>query len=164
MANGEQIVPEFHSKWIATDQIDGVLEYLKAIDWSQRWLIALMIIHVLIFLTIVLNQNRTNVLVVIFAILLVSVFFSEKLNSLAAANWKLFASEQYFDSSGLFISVVFSTPILFNSLIIIVIWLWDSSKMVSVVTKHRRKRYQRAQQAAEKDEKAKSVDEQKKDK
>lgn len=26
-----------------------------------------------------------------------------------------------------------------------VIWLWDSSKMVSVVTKHRRKRYQRAQ-------------------
>ena len=37
----------------------------------------------------------------------------------------LFASEQYFDSPGLFISVVFSTPMLFNSLIIIVSILND---------------------------------------
>ena len=33
---------------------------------------------------------------------------------------RFFASEQYFDSPGLFISVVFSTPMLFNCLIIIV--------------------------------------------
>ncbi|CAB4006647.1 Hypothetical predicted protein [Paramuricea clavata] len=166
MANGDQMIPDFPSKWIATDQIDGVLEYIKAIDWSQRWLIALMVVHVLLFLVIILNRNRTNLLVAVFALLLISVYFSEKLNALAAENWKFFASEQYFDSPGLFISVVFSTPMLFNCLIIIVIWLWDSSKMMSVVTKHRRKRYQRAQQAAQRDRKSESdsVKEEKKDK
>jgi hypothetical protein len=32
MANGDQVIPDFPSKWIATDQIDGVLEYLKAVS------------------------------------------------------------------------------------------------------------------------------------
>ena len=32
MANGDQLIPDFPSKWIATDQIDGVLEYLKAVE------------------------------------------------------------------------------------------------------------------------------------
>ena len=165
MANGDQMRPDFPSKWIATDQIDGVLEYLKAIDWSQRWLIALMAIHVLILLVIIINRHRTNILVAVFALLLISVYFSEKLNALAAANWNLFANEQYFDSPGLFISVVFSTPMLFNCLIIIVIWLWDSSKMMSVVTKQRRKRYQRSQQAQDKRESENGpVSEKKKDK
>lgn len=33
MANGDQIIPDFQSKWIATDQIDGVLEYLKSVKY-----------------------------------------------------------------------------------------------------------------------------------
>ena len=32
MANGDESVPVFQPKWIATDQIDGVLEYLKAVE------------------------------------------------------------------------------------------------------------------------------------
>ncbi|XP_046858422.1 transmembrane protein 18-like [Xenia sp. Carnegie-2017] len=145
MADGDGKFYNVQPKWMATDQIDGVLEYLKAIDWTEKWLIFLMILHILVFMIIILNRNRTNILAFVFVFLLMCVYFSEKLNQFAAKNWRLFASEQYFDSPGLFMSVIFSTPILFNSLVIIVIWLWESSKTMSVITKHRRRIYQNAQ-------------------
>jgi hypothetical protein len=49
-----------------------------------------------------------------------SVYFSETINRLAAERWKEFATRQYFDSSGLFISVVFSIPALFNCMVVVV--------------------------------------------
>lgn len=48
------------------------------------------------------------------------VYFSESINTLAATNWSSFSRQQYFDSQGLFISVMFSVPILLNCMILIV--------------------------------------------
>ena len=53
-------------------------------------------------------------------------FGSEKINELGAKNWRVFAMEQYFDSNGLFISVVFSTPIILNCTIIVVTKFFDT--------------------------------------
>lgn len=48
------------------------------------------------------------------------VYFSENINELAAENWQSFSRQQYFDSNGLFISTVFSIPILLNCMLMIV--------------------------------------------
>lgn len=48
------------------------------------------------------------------------VYFSEQLNAYAAHNWKVFSRQQYFDSKGLFISIVFSVPILLNCMLMVV--------------------------------------------
>lgn len=48
------------------------------------------------------------------------VYFSESLNELAARHWSSFSRQQYFDSQGLFISVVFSVPLLLNCMILVV--------------------------------------------
>lgn len=48
------------------------------------------------------------------------VYFSENINELAAIHWKSFSRQQYFDSNGLFISTVFSIPILLNCMLMIV--------------------------------------------
>lgn len=48
------------------------------------------------------------------------VYFSETINEYAAFNWKMFSRQQYFDSKGLFISVVFSVPILLNCMLMVV--------------------------------------------
>ncbi|KAH8026780.1 hypothetical protein HPB51_024329 [Rhipicephalus microplus] len=47
------------------------------------------------------------------------VYFSEALNDLAARHWQAFSSQQYFDSQGMFISLVFSTPLLLNCIIMV---------------------------------------------
>lgn len=48
------------------------------------------------------------------------VYFSENINELAAIHWRSFSRQQYFDSNGLFISTVFSIPILLNCMLMIV--------------------------------------------
>ncbi|RZF39026.1 hypothetical protein LSTR_LSTR008616 [Laodelphax striatellus] len=43
----------------------------------------------------------------------------------------IFSKQQYFDSKGLFISIVFSVPILLNCMIMIASWLWQSSQLMA---------------------------------
>lgn len=53
-------------------------------------------------------------------ILVLLVYFSESINEIASSNWHVFSRQQYFDSKGLFISIVFSMPILLNCMLMVV--------------------------------------------
>ena len=61
---------------------------------------------------------------------IVLVYLSETSNKYAAQHWKVFSSENYFDSNGLFISTVFSAPILMNCVVLIVVWLYTAANML----------------------------------
>lgn len=61
------------------------------------------------------------------------VYFSEYLNELAATNAHRFSKQNYFDSNGMFISVIFSCPILLNSLFILARWLMMSFDLITKV-------------------------------
>lgn len=62
-----------------------------------------------------------------------TVFMSEKINELATKHQHLFSRRQNFDRHGLFISTVFSVPILLNCMLMIVctftVWLVKSNKL-----------------------------------
>lgn len=49
-----------------------------------------------------------------------AIYFAETINKLAANNWKHFSRQHYFDPQGVFISVVFSGPLIIISLILLV--------------------------------------------
>ncbi|XP_015780347.1 PREDICTED: transmembrane protein 18-like [Acropora digitifera] len=123
----------FVPRFFDTNQIDGVWEYVKAIDWSEPWLVGLLVFHVTTFLLIVGLRRYTNFQGILFLCLLGLAFASEQLNVLGAKHWRTFSRDQYFDSFGLFISVVYAGPILFNCFIITVLWLWTAGKMLIVV-------------------------------
>jgi hypothetical protein len=48
------------------------------------------------------------------------VFLAEKLNAFLGQNWKSFSSQNYFDPQGLFISVMWSGPLLVITILILV--------------------------------------------
>ncbi|CAH2011014.1 unnamed protein product [Acanthoscelides obtectus] len=79
----------------------------------------------------ILTRNYGNFQAVLFFCLLLLVYFSESINELAATNWKIFSRQQYFDSNGLFISVVFSIPILLNCILMVGSWLYQSTQLMT---------------------------------
>ncbi|OWF53060.1 transmembrane protein 18-like [Mizuhopecten yessoensis] len=116
---------------VHVNEIQGVWLYLKQIDFSEPWFTGLGIFHLTCFMITASTRNSSMLQCLHFMVLLLLVFFAEMINEWAANNWKLFARQQYFDSNGLFISVVFSTPVLINCLVIVVLWLKDMSFMMS---------------------------------
>ncbi|XP_078615637.1 transmembrane protein 18-like [Branchiostoma floridae x Branchiostoma japonicum] len=113
---------------IRTDAISGVWDFLNAIDWSEPWLIGLQVFHACCFILTFLTRKHINLQCAHFCVLLLLAYSAQYINEWAANNYKLFSKLQYFDSSGLFISLVLSLPLLLNCLIIVIMWFsasWD---------------------------------------
>ncbi|XP_063240168.1 transmembrane protein 18 [Bacillus rossius redtenbacheri] len=113
------------------DDIDGFWAIILSIEWRDPWLIGLIFFHVFITLTALLTRNYSNFQVVLFLVLLLLVYFSESINEIAANNWNVFSNQQYFDSKGMFISLVFAVPILLNCMVMVANWLWQSSQLMT---------------------------------
>ncbi|XP_043466235.1 transmembrane protein 18 [Leptopilina heterotoma] len=118
-------------QFIATDAIDGIWPFLLSIEWRDPWLAILLTFHVAITMTALMTRNHANFQIILFLILLLLVYFSESINEVAATNWKVFSRQQYFDSKGQFISLVFSVPILINCMIMVASWLYQSSQLMT---------------------------------
>ncbi|XP_045582840.1 transmembrane protein 18 [Procambarus clarkii] len=118
--------PEF----IRTDQVTDLWSFLQTIDWSEGWLVGLVVFHIFLTTFTVMTRNHHTTQAVLFFLLLLTVRSSETINQYAAKNWQSFSRQQYFDSQGLFISVVFSMPVLFNCMMMVINWLWLSSSMM----------------------------------
>lgn len=103
---------------------------IENIDWRDPLLIGIVLFHIIITLTALLTRNYCNFQVVLFLVLLLLVYFSENINELAAQNWNLISRQQYFDSKGMFISLIFSVPILLNCMVMMASWLWQSSELM----------------------------------
>ncbi|XP_062132160.1 transmembrane protein 18 [Drosophila sulfurigaster albostrigata] len=122
-----------HPGQIEVNEITGYWTFLLSIDWKDPWLIALILLHVLTTSTALLTRNNTNFQVFLFLVLLSIVYFSESINEYAAENWKTFSKQQYFDDNGLFISTVFSIPILLNCMLLIGTWLYNATQMMATL-------------------------------
>ncbi|XP_012270139.1 transmembrane protein 18 isoform X1 [Orussus abietinus] len=121
--------------FVATDAIDGVWPFLQSIEWRDPWLAILLTFHIAVTMTAVMTRNHANFQIILFLALLLLVYFSETINEVAATNWMVFSRQQYFDSKGLFISVVFSVPILINCMIMVASWLYQSSQLMTSLKK-----------------------------
>ncbi|CAH1105858.1 unnamed protein product [Psylliodes chrysocephalus] len=118
-------------EFVEVNHINTFLSFLWNIEWRDPWLIALFTFHISIFMMAILTRNYGNFQALIFLCLLLLVYFSEKINKLASTNWKIFSRQQYFDSNGLFISVVFSVPILINCILMVGSWLYQSTQLMA---------------------------------
>ncbi|KAL3867856.1 hypothetical protein ACJMK2_040702 [Sinanodonta woodiana] len=118
---------------INVSELNGIWQYLKSIDWSEPWFLGLGTFHVLCIIATILTRNKGAAQAVYFGMITLLVFFAESINEWAAQNWKLFARQQYFDSNGMFFSLVFSIPLLFNCLVMVVCWLWDVGVLINNV-------------------------------
>ena len=114
---------------------DPILRFVHAVDWTEPWLMGLMVFHVAVFVLAVLTRKQGNVQAGIFFSVLISIYMAERLNSFLQHHWQRFASQPYFDAHGVFLSTVWSGPLLLVSTLILVNSLFA---MVSLMVKWKR--------------------------
>jgi transmembrane protein 18 len=86
--------------------------FITAVNWNEKFIIGLICMHVLFFTFFLLFRKNSDVQFVIFMIIGLLIYFSERLNSYGNEHWREFASQNYFDRSGVFASMCFSGPLL----------------------------------------------------
>ena len=91
-------------------------------DWTEWWLVSVQTFHVLMFCFVVISHRANWHLMsaITFLFLLTLMYFAQTLNTIAAQNYDQFTNEQYFDSDGLFITLVLLLPCALNCILFIV--------------------------------------------
>ncbi|KAF3783193.1 Transmembrane protein [Nymphaea thermarum] len=105
--------------------IDNFIGFFHAIDWKEPWLISLLIFHVIIVVVAITSRKHSNFQMILFLLALGGVYLAENINHLLGSNWRKFAGQNYFDPNGLFLSVLWSGPLLIIAIIILVNTLFN---------------------------------------
>ena len=72
---------------------------------------------------------------------------SEQLNGYAARNWETFATQNYFDRSGVFVGIFFCGPLLLDSFMMLILLLREASSLLVEVKRMEIKKKQQAEKS-----------------
>ncbi|KAI5567635.1 hypothetical protein BDE02_13G104300 [Populus trichocarpa] len=110
--------------------IDNFIGFFHAIDWREPWLMGLIGFHLALLILTVVSRKHINFQMSFFLVALAGVYLSERLNRVLGDNWRSFASQNYFDPHGLFLSVLWSGPLLIIATIILINTLFSLCFMI----------------------------------
>nr|XP_043610853.1 transmembrane protein 18 [Erigeron canadensis] len=110
--------------------VDNFVGFFHAIDWKEPWLVGLMVFHFMVLITIIASRKNINFQMYLFLLSLAGVYLAERLNSVLSDNWKSFAGQNYFDRHGVFLSVLWSGPLLVFATIILVNTLFSLCHLI----------------------------------
>ncbi|CAL1397465.1 unnamed protein product [Linum trigynum] len=109
---------------------ENFMGFFHAIDWTEPWLMGMMGFHVFLLLVVIFSRKSTNFQMGLFLLTLAGVRFAEILNRILRNNWRNFATQNYFDPHGLFLSAVWSGPLLVIACLILVNSLFNLCYMI----------------------------------
>lgn len=109
---------------------DNFIGFFHAIDWKEPWLMCMMSFYVIFLLVTIISRKNINFQMCLFLLALGGVYLAERINVFLANNWKSFAGQNYFDPHGLFLSVLWSGPLLVIAIIILVNTLFSVCQLI----------------------------------
>eukprot|EP00002_Diphylleia_rotans_P008417 TRINITY_DN1822_c0_g1_i1.p1 TRINITY_DN1822_c0_g1~~TRINITY_DN1822_c0_g1_i1.p1 ORF type:complete len:150 (+),score=33.73 TRINITY_DN1822_c0_g1_i1:47-496(+) len=124
--------------------------FVHAIDWSESWIHVLLSLHVILFTLILFTRRQVSFQSFLLILILGCVYMAETINTYCAENWRSFSTQNYFDKNGIFISTLYSAPLLISATTILLNLLYNSAQLLVEV-----KKMQFKQEARKRDKKDK---------
>eukprot|EP01084_Bolivina_argentea_P102651 183884_1 len=129
--------------------------FIHAVDWTEYWLLLLILFELLLLGFTVKTQQNWAIQSVLFILTFIIVTCAQYINQWCFNNWQLFANQNYFDPSGLFITVILSLPLCLISIIALTLGLYNASQLVIKVKTHEFKQHFKNKQKRLQNEKKK---------
>lgn len=132
---------------------ENIQAFKAAINWTEPFILFLLGFHLIISIAAILSTKRGGLRsrMIVMGIIFITVRLAEKLNDYGANEWERFASQNYFDSRGVFVSLMLSAPLLVVSACMLIAIIREASMLLIEVKKHEL----RAKAKARKEEKKK---------
>ncbi|KDP36358.1 hypothetical protein JCGZ_09773 [Jatropha curcas] len=109
---------------------ENFMGFFHAIDWKEPWLMGLLTFHAVLLIIAIISRKHVNFQMFLFLLALGGVYFAERLNRVLGDNWRSFASQNYFDPHGIFLSALWSGPLLIIATIILINTLFSLCYMI----------------------------------
>ena len=138
--------------------------FTAAVDWEDTWITGLLAFHGTLWVVLILSWFvgvGPNFKIGFFTLIAALCGSGSFLNSAAADNWEAFSGQNYFDERGVFMSVMWSVPLLVLLFVVLMTILIDLCKMMVAVKVSQIKA--KARKAKSREPSVKSAESKKKD-
>ena len=102
------------------------------------------------WLVVVATRRHNELQMALLVAVLGATYFAERINGIAAARWKDFARQNYFDSRGVFVAVMYCTPMLCAAFFILINALRTTATLLVQVKRKELQVHAKARRKAEK--------------
>eukprot|EP01060_Flectonema_neradi_P006639 TRINITY_DN14502_c0_g1_i1.p1 TRINITY_DN14502_c0_g1~~TRINITY_DN14502_c0_g1_i1.p1 ORF type:complete len:213 (+),score=35.01 TRINITY_DN14502_c0_g1_i1:48-641(+) len=112
---------------------DEAHRFYLAVDWSERWIQAMLSFHILmwsIWFVATVRGCSSEFKITFFIICAILCGSASMLNTLGGEHWEKFSSENYFDSHGIFLAITWCTPFVVLLLFLLLQMLFDVAKLL----------------------------------
>ncbi|DBA00937.1 TPA: hypothetical protein N0F65_006137 [Lagenidium giganteum] len=107
----EHIVPQIKRE-LQAKYGHSMIKWYEAVEWKEPLIVGLIAAHVALLATVVLTRKQLGVQFALFVLILGLVFVAEHVNRWCRLNWRSFATQNYFDESGVFMAIFYGGPLL----------------------------------------------------
>jgi transmembrane protein 18 len=110
--------------------------FRHAITWSEWFILLILLLQLsMLILTCFACRRKSSLSVRIFVMMLIAALVrsAEFLNQLGSVHWKKFATQNYFDKHGVFLSIMLSAPLLLDSFALVIAFLREASQLLVIV-------------------------------
>jgi hypothetical protein len=106
--------------------------FKAAITWGEPFILSLMCFHItILFANIFIMKSGSLVgRFILIGVLALVIRSAEVFNQYGSSHWEKFATQDYFDKNGVFISLMLSTPLLLIAFIDLIVLLRESKNLL----------------------------------